>query len=108
MLHNPMTAPTWNLQPGDILVREQIHGQYGGNPQAGIPRLSSTPNSLVNAALGGKRLGRDSTATRSPAGRSGRSAVQRSRSARLNRMRFWIVLLIGPEVLATEKHDRRS
>jgi hypothetical protein len=32
MLHNPMTAPTWNLQRGDILVREQTHGQYGGNP----------------------------------------------------------------------------
>jgi hypothetical protein len=47
MLHNPMTAPTWNLQPGDILVREQIHGQCGGNPQAGISRLSSTPNVLV-------------------------------------------------------------
>ena len=47
MLHNPMTAPTWNLQPGDILVREQIHGQYGANPQAGISRSSSTPNALV-------------------------------------------------------------
>jgi hypothetical protein len=47
MLHNPMTAPTWNLQPGDILVREQIHGQCGGNPQSGISRLSSTPNVLV-------------------------------------------------------------
>ena len=47
MLHNQMTAPTWNLQPGDILVREQIHGQHGGNPQAGISRSSSTPNVLV-------------------------------------------------------------
>jgi hypothetical protein len=49
MLHNPMTAPTWNLQPGDILVREQIHDQYGGNPQAGISRSSSTPNVLVSS-----------------------------------------------------------
>jgi Tfp pilus assembly protein PilX len=47
MLHNQMTAPTWNLQPGDILVREQIHRQYGANPQAGISRSSSTPNVLV-------------------------------------------------------------
>lgn len=38
----------------------------------------------------------------------GWSAVQRSCSARLNRMRFWIVLLLGPKVLATEEDDRRS
>ena len=44
-----MTAPTWNLQPGDIWVREQIHGQYGGNPQAGISRSSSTPNVLISS-----------------------------------------------------------
>jgi hypothetical protein len=38
----------------------------------------------------------------------GRSAMQRSCSARLNRKRLWIVLLLGPEVLATEERDRRS
>lgn len=42
-----MTAPTWNLQPGETSIREHIHGQYGGNPQAGISRSSSTPNVLV-------------------------------------------------------------
>jgi DNA-binding protein HU-beta len=40
-------AATWSLQPGDARAREQIHGQYGGNPQAGISRSSSTPNVLV-------------------------------------------------------------
>jgi cation diffusion facilitator CzcD-associated flavoprotein CzcO len=34
--------------------------------------------------------------------------VQRSCSARLNRKRFWIVLVLGPEVLGTEEDDRRS
>jgi hypothetical protein len=42
-----MTSPVWTVQPGDTLVREQIHGAYGGNPQAGISRSSSTPNVLV-------------------------------------------------------------
>jgi hypothetical protein len=42
-----MTSPTWTVQPGETLVREQIHGTYGGNPQAGISRSSSTPNVLV-------------------------------------------------------------
>jgi hypothetical protein len=42
-----MTSPTWTVQPGETLVREQIHGAYGGNPQAGISRSSSTPNVLV-------------------------------------------------------------
>ena len=42
-----MTSPTWTVQPGETLVREQIHGAYGGNRQAGISRSSSTPNVLV-------------------------------------------------------------
>jgi transposase len=42
-----MTSPTWSVQPGETLVREQIHGAYGGNPQAGISRSSATPNVLV-------------------------------------------------------------
>lgn len=42
-----MTAPTWNLTPGQTLVREQIHGAYGGNAQAGISGSSTTPNVLV-------------------------------------------------------------
>lgn len=42
-----MTAPTWNVTPGQTLVREQIHGAYGGNSQAGISRSSTTPNVLV-------------------------------------------------------------
>ena len=42
-----MTSPTWTVQRGETLVREQIHGVYGGNPQAGISRSSSTPNVLV-------------------------------------------------------------
>lgn len=42
-----MTSPTWTLQPGDALVREQIHSVYGGNSQAGISYSSSTPNVLV-------------------------------------------------------------
>ena len=42
-----MTSPTWTGQPGDILIRGQIHGAYGGNSQAGISRSSSSPNVLV-------------------------------------------------------------
>jgi hypothetical protein len=42
-----MTSPTWTVQPGETLVREQIHGVYGGNPKSGISRSSSTPNVLV-------------------------------------------------------------
>ena len=33
--------------PGETLVREQIHGAYGGNSQAGISRSSNSPNVLV-------------------------------------------------------------
>lgn len=42
-----MTTPTWNVTPGQTLVREQIHGAYGGNAQAGISGSSTTPNVLV-------------------------------------------------------------
>lgn len=42
-----MTSPTWSLQPGEALTREQIHGVYGGNRQAGIAASSSSPNVLV-------------------------------------------------------------
>ncbi|MDT5356097.1 MAG: hypothetical protein QOJ56_4629, partial [Mycobacterium sp.] len=34
--------------------------------------------------------------------------MQWSCSARMNRKRFWIVLLLGPEVLGTEEDNRRS
>ena len=49
MLHNPMTAPTWNLQPGDILVREQIHGQYGGDPQTENFEIELDTNVLISS-----------------------------------------------------------
>ncbi|GAA2553689.1 hypothetical protein [Mycolicibacterium diernhoferi] len=42
-----MTTPTWTVRPGDTLIRDQIHGTYGGNSQAGISRSSSSPNVLV-------------------------------------------------------------
>lgn len=42
-----MTSPMWTIQPGDTLIREQIHGTYGGNPQAGISGSSTTPNVFV-------------------------------------------------------------
>ncbi|WP_155946647.1 restriction endonuclease [Mycobacterium sp. URHD0025] len=42
-----MTSPMWSVQPGEILVREQIHGVYKGNAQAGITGSSTTPNVLV-------------------------------------------------------------
>jgi len=42
-----MTSPTWTVQPGDTLIRQQIHDAFGGNPQAGISRSSTTPNVLV-------------------------------------------------------------
>lgn len=42
-----MTSPTWTVRLGDTLVREQIHGAYGGNSQAGITGSTSTPNVLV-------------------------------------------------------------
>jgi hypothetical protein len=42
-----MTSPTWTVRPGDTLIREQIHGAYGGNAQAGITGSTSTPNVLV-------------------------------------------------------------
>jgi hypothetical protein len=34
--------------------------------------------------------------------------MQWSCSARMNRKWFWIVLLLGPEVLGTEEDNRRS
>jgi hypothetical protein len=42
-----MTSPTWTTEPGKALIRDQIHGAYGGNPQAGITGSSSTLNVLV-------------------------------------------------------------
>lgn len=42
-----MSSPTWTVPPGETKIREQIHVAYGGNPQAGIRRSSSTPNILV-------------------------------------------------------------
>jgi hypothetical protein len=42
-----MTSPTWTVAPGDTLIRDQIHGAYGGNHQAGITRSSSSSNVLV-------------------------------------------------------------
>jgi hypothetical protein len=45
--YRPMTSPTRSVLPGETIVREQIHGPYGGNAQAGITRSSSTPNVLV-------------------------------------------------------------
>ncbi len=42
-----MTSSIWAVQPGETLVRTQIHGAYGGNSQAGIAFSGSTPNVLV-------------------------------------------------------------
>lgn len=42
-----MASPTWTVQPADTLIREQIHGTYGGNRQSGISGSSTTPNVFV-------------------------------------------------------------
>lgn len=42
-----MTSPIWTVQPGDTLIREQIHGTYGGNRQSGISGSSTTANVFV-------------------------------------------------------------
>ncbi|WP_139334985.1 hypothetical protein [Mycobacterium sp. GA-1841] len=42
-----MTSASWNVQPGETLIRGDIHRVYGGNPQAGISRSGATPNVIV-------------------------------------------------------------
>lgn len=42
-----MTSASWTVQPGETLVRDDIHRRFGGNPQAGISRSGSTTNVVV-------------------------------------------------------------
>lgn len=40
-------TPAWTVQPGDSLIREEIHRRFGGNSQAGIARSGTTANVIV-------------------------------------------------------------
>lgn len=42
-----MTSASWSIQPGETLIREDIHRRFGGNPQAGIARSGTTANVIA-------------------------------------------------------------
>ncbi|KQP66900.1 hypothetical protein [Nocardioides sp. Leaf285] len=37
----------WHYRPGDLAVRSEIHGTYGGSTQGGIEPSGSTPNVII-------------------------------------------------------------
>ena len=37
----------WELQPGDLIKRTDLHARYGGSRQGGIGPSAQTPNVLV-------------------------------------------------------------
>jgi hypothetical protein len=43
----PLDAERWDLQPGDTILRKEIHKQYGGAGQGGIEPSARTPNVFI-------------------------------------------------------------
>ncbi|WP_432045953.1 restriction endonuclease [Streptomyces asiaticus] len=40
-------AIEWDLQPGDVIERKQLHAKYGGRTQGGIGPSAKTPNVMI-------------------------------------------------------------
>lgn len=40
-------APTWHLQPGDTILRKNLHTRYGGSREGDISPSAKTPNVLI-------------------------------------------------------------
>ena len=38
---------TWDLEPGDIIRRKELHQRFGGNPRGGTAPLTKSPEALV-------------------------------------------------------------
>jgi hypothetical protein len=38
---------SWDLEPGDVIERKQLHARYGGRTQGGIGPSAKTPNVLI-------------------------------------------------------------
>jgi hypothetical protein len=50
--------PNWALEPGDTIVRKELHRQYGGRKQGGMARwnLETRAAVITNLEIGGSRL----------------------------------------------------
>jgi hypothetical protein len=51
-------GPEWDLEPGDTILRKDLHRKYGGAGQGGIEPSARTPNVFVFSDLdAGQRYG---------------------------------------------------
>ncbi|MBQ0925945.1 KAP family P-loop NTPase fold protein [Saccharopolyspora endophytica] len=49
----------WDLEPGTVLRRTEVHARFGGNRQSGIAPIANSPNVLVFTGKGGAQYGYD-------------------------------------------------
>jgi len=49
----PEWPAAWNIAPGSVVKRKELHTTYGGNPRAVATRSSHTPNTFLFTRYGG-------------------------------------------------------
>lgn len=49
----------WDIEPGTVLRRTEVHAKFGGNRQSGIAPIANSPNVLVFTGKGGSQYGYD-------------------------------------------------